>query len=43
MQNEPNFIRRRQIASAVMKRRYDNIMILTGPKNEPKRTQIYIA
>jgi len=43
MQNEPNFIRRWKIASAVMTRRCDNIAILSEIKNEPKRTQTYIV
>jgi hypothetical protein len=36
MQNEPNFIHRRRIATAVMTRRYGNIMNLSERKNEPK-------
>jgi hypothetical protein len=36
MQNEPNFVRRKRLTSAAMKRKYDNITILSGQKNEPK-------
>jgi len=36
MQNEPNFVRRRRIASALMTRRYEDITILSTPENEPK-------
>jgi hypothetical protein len=39
MQNEPNFVRRRRIASAVMTGRYDNIISLPGQKTNPIRTQ----
>jgi len=36
LQNEPNFVRRRRIASALMTRRYEDITILSKPENEPK-------
>jgi len=36
MQNEPNFVRRRRITSAVVTRRYGNIAVLWTPKNEHK-------
>jgi hypothetical protein len=43
LQNKPNLVRRRRIASAVMTRRYDNIMILSTQKTNPIQTQFLPA